>query len=1446
MSALDRGIRVNSQSTEILLNNRLFETPLGSLLFTTRVSPPLAGEVGKTHALLQGGDGSYIKVNIIYGPNTFQFEVAANTGSTSISGPVSVSPAIPYNQEVTLGAVYNSSSGLLSSSVRVVGGTIQASDQAAGGPPTLAWTNSAIRTLPSQADSALSIGLRQFNGFVGKLATYDKAFDLAKPDFNNYVNNPLIWPAQGRLHLLDSTQILGVSSVNTTVPETQTLTFGNALATGLITIGGIEVLVQRGDSGAVVAEKVRTALNSNNIFNKQGEKQKITVEETALTAGTITVDGANVIVATTDATSDIAQKIFDALKAKYYPTSGAGQPNRIVEFNTKDSSVTVTFDPSETSNGNVPPIAISIAATGVALSVDTILQSSQSSPGRVLARTDNALSITFKPQDEDVTNFSAGNSHPKFTLNSGSTGVSIVVSESPASVPSIFSFNTLPQGKVQKIQITNGSTDPASGAPAATPKVAQITTEGDALHVVIEAGAGSIKDALAAAVANAITAFRLNSDGTEKPNLKVASAQVDPTDGTSVLVRFTPGAKDKAHVLVFKGAGSPAEATVQNVSAFAQGARGEIQEVTFLSGGTGAFKLDGETVTPTFTAPATQATAKQVADAAKLALEKKDVAAEVKVLQFTNPTPTTAAGEIVIAGIRIPVATNLAKEALASAVSVYFTAAGDNSSNLAKSPFSKVELSGDKVTFTYKTTVAHPSDQSLLNTGLFPLPTGATATVLTTDPAAKKYSAGYATSAIQTITFKSLDPGPVALQFDVDDPTSTTTPPAKLTHTFTLAGLGPFTAEVIAAQAAGSLQGQIGSNVTNSFGKALSAVVPDGDSVHFVFKNSVTPSATKPIPTISVKGGVASPPLSFTGILGFDSPPPAPTLTGAEEIAFWASRKFDAQTFRFYDAAGRHKLSVSDAGVLTIEFSPSEGDVKPVIFDQLSSTVTASVSTQRPALVEPASVSGYSGGGGNGTSANVLYTQLKTAGAATSETKSLAVDVFIDRSKVVAGATDFGPGVESVSFTLTYDPVLMSDADPTVVIPSGASGSSVFNINRAAGEITFSLTRNESLTDLSKPIATVTFSQKKVANSFPKAIDFGFKSVDIDGINFTGNSFNAAFSSRVQVDRWDIESTLVNALDTAKPVAGQVVAFYGNPSPVQGQQLSLKFQTISNPANAPVSTSASKVVTLSVDTNASTTNTASFTITLPSNVTAASFTPAQGVTATSTKAGRSLEVTVSNAGSKPQGSSLGTITAEVQQATNLTHEFGFAPGSVRVNTVAPAPGGDGQPVYLGFTITDSQGKWKASDMTLGSFNKVAFPTAAVPALDKIITAADALDILRLSAGFEPAWISGTTRPALFVAADIDGSGNITAADALAALRIAAGVSTNATTGWKFIDSATQGLGVSNARPANLNQNMSVSGTVASQNIDSMNPDFQIKAVFVGNVTQPVSNEYLVS
>jgi len=1430
MSALDRGIRVNSQSTEILLNNRLFETPQGSLLFTTRVSPPLAGEVGKTHALLQGGDGSYIKVNIIYGPNTFQFEVAANTGSTSISGPVSVSPAIPYNQEVTLGAVYNSSSGLLSSSVRVVGGTIQASDQAAGGPPTLAWTNSAIRTLPSQADSALSIGLRQFNGFVGKLATYDKAFDLAKPDFNNYVNNPLIWPAQGRLHLLDSTQILGVSSVNTTVPETQTLTFGNALATGLITIGGIEVLVERGDSGPVVAEKVQAKLVADNLYKVQAEKQKLTFEPlsgSTVTPGSISVDGVTVSLTNVNDRAVIATDVETALKAAYAETnSTAPQKLRIVQKNA-DHTVTITFAESEK---DASLISVSSNPSAVAVSVDTVLPYSASALGRTVARDGNKLLITFNRYDENIEDFATNSGYAKFLVNTGSTGVTVSSQESTPHIPSAFTFKELPQGKVQKISIVTHAGGTAAGDDSKVSITNAFTNDrtATAVHVTVDANASDSKIKLAELVALKLNeaAAATQTDGGQVYPSKIKGAVVDPTNAEAVLVTFHPGAGQQAHVVFFAGAASPANANIATVSNFAQGARGEIQSVSFANG-TGSFVIDDQPVTFTGT------TASQAALEARTALEKKNVVAEVKTLTFSDPNPAlTGSPKVIVFGHEIPVVTGANAVAIATAVKQYFSngSAISSLSNpvdkkiLAASPFSDVSFTGNTVTFTYKTTVAHPDDKSLWSDN-----GGVTATVAQTTAFNGNT---YSTGAVQTLNLKTLDPGASTLEFKAANAGAPlTSGPISLTG-------GPFTANEVALQVAGALQAQIGQSAGTSLGNLLSAVVPDGDSIHFYFKNSVRqPSSDQTIKAFGVGSST-----TFTGIQGFDATSGLATL-----LPISGTAGYPATTTQFYNAEGRHKLSVN-GDVLRIEFSPSEGDVKPVLVNTTGSSVKAAVSTLRPAHEEPQTVSiGYSGGGGNGTSANVLYTQLKTAGSATSETKSLEVNVFIDRSKAVAGANDFGPGVESVSFTLTYNPVLMSDADPTVVIPSGTSGSSVFNINRAAGEITFSLTRNESFADLSKPIATVTFNQKKVANSFAKAIDFGFKRVDIDGISFTGNSFNTEFSSRVQVDRWDIESTLVNALNTALPVAGQVVAFYGNPSPVQGQQLSLKFQTISDPANARVSTSASKVVTLSVDSNASTTNTASFTITLPSNVTAASFTPAQGVTATSTKAGRSLEVTVSNAGGKPQGSSLGTITAEVQQATNLTHEFGFAPGSVRVNTVAPAPGGDGQPVYLGFTITNSQGKWQASDMPLGSFNKVAFPTAAVPALDKIITAADALDILRLSAGFEPNWISDATRPAFYVAADIDGSGNITAADALAALRIAAGVSTNATPGWKFIDAATQGLGVSNARPASLNQNMPVSGTAAPQKIDSStNSDFQVKAVFVGNVTQPVPNEYPVS
>ena len=69
--------------------------------------------------------------------------------------------------------------------------------------------------------------------------------------------------------------------------------------------------------------------------------------------------------------------------------------------------------------------------------------------------------------------------------------------------------------------------------------------------------------------------------------------------------------------------------------------------------------------------------------------------------------------------------------------------------------------------------------------------------------------------------------------------------------------------------------------------------------------------------------------------------------------------------------------------------------------------------------------------------------------------------------------------------------------------------------------------------------------------------------------------------------------------------------------------------------------------------------------------------------------------------------------------------------------------------------------------------------------DPVITAADALDVLRLAVGLTPSF--GAASTANFIAADINGDGQITATDALEVLRAAVGLTTEHAPRWVFIN-----------------------------------------------------------
>ena len=144
-------------------------------------------------------------------------------------------------------------------------------------------------------------------------------------------------------------------------------------------------------------------------------------------------------------------------------------------------------------------------------------------------------------------------------------------------------------------------------------------------------------------------------------------------------------------------------------------------------------------------------------------------------------------------------------------------------------------------------------------------------------------------------------------------------------------------------------------------------------------------------------------------------------------------------------------------------------------------------------------------------------------------------------------------------------------------------------------------------------------------------------------------------------------------------------------------------------------------------------------------------------------------------------------------------------------------------------------------MPRGDFNKFFVDTAPTNS-NRVITAADALQILKLSAGFDLDWrTSGSAIPiGAFAAADMDGSGKVTSNDALIALRYATGIMPSSDpVKWRFYDGATNNLSVEKTQLQPLKTGMVVNNTSEVVEITpTVNADFFTRAILVGNLTNP--------
>lgn len=606
-------------------------------------------------------------------------------------------------------------------------------------------------------------------------------------------------------------------------------------------------------------------------------------------------------------------------------------------------------------------------------------------------------------------------------------------------------------------------------------------------------------------------------------------------------------------------------------------------------------------------------------------------------------------------------------------------------------------------------------------------------------------------------------------------------------------------------------------SVSANLPTGVASVEADGSAVHFKMTNAHGKS------NLPLAGLIDSPTLS-TGL-------------SATEM----------RITREYNPDGVRKTTVI-GDTLVIEFAAGERDVRALSYDGGSTNIGGAVQLNHRHHTLDLTSSVYSGstpdnpGNQSAKFSNALYTELVSVTNLASGNKEVVFHIFVDP----AFRNALQGGYESVGFTMNYQ---TSDFGTTTEPRfEMAEGEFSRNLQPQIGQASISWLNSASVQDFTRHLAKVTMLQP-ASSGFRETVSFDFSNVNIDGLDFTGGltvetddgaaRYSTVFSDTLHVDRWEVDSTLVSGLNGTTGVGGHLVAYHANPNAANAA-LKLQFRDLRDIDGATPSLNSSKKLSFDIITNAVSTSSAKFTIELPSNALNPSFTPIAGHTVISEVVGRSLLVTVTSTGAPlARGASLGKVDVNLTNAFDKTHEFAFTPNSLLINNGNVT----GQNLYFGYTSTKvsavaaDKGDWVAKDIPRGEFNKFFVGTAPTQA-DKTITTADALQILKLSTGQRLDWDpSVNPRPGAFMAADLDGSGKINAADALIALRYATGVSVGDPIRWAFLDGNTRDLGVTDAVGRPLKTGMLVTGDT------SINDDFKVQAVLVGNLTNPTLDPF---
>jgi hypothetical protein len=682
MPTLNRGVRLPSDA-EIYLNNSLFETHQGTLLFTFRPDDPSVTATTVVDLFAGATAAERVKLQLVHDASGDGYQIRASsngtTGHISVDGPNTL---LSYEEEVTIAVRYDdgdtSGNGfiqLIVNRVDPVTGASTTSQVSQTGSTDFAANLTEGATAPSTALATPAVfGLDDYQGFISKLATYDQMLD--EVTVNQYVTHSVSWPTANLVHFLDLTSLSRSAQLVSNQPEVQVLKFGPPAQSGTVYVDGVPVEIRKevDTTGAAVAQKVFDALSASPEFTRQLFKQKIVFEPTAASVlgATIKIGDATAVPIPAGFTSTLAaETLQDMLAATGYATDAVGTPRSFV-LNSAENSITVTFTDYDSATTGIgltkPGITFSTgvpATTKVLGNVNTLQSYSATGSGKALLLSGDTVSITFSPLDgigpgyttsADIQDFTVTNATP--ALNVGpvwdpeSTGVVISRASETASasnlvpsikaIPSTFQFLQTAVGEVQKLIVTK----PSAAANSFTVTVPY--SGGTEAVAVTPPSATATPAEIAAAIKIALDA---NANVT---GAMTGGASGITVNGDTVTLNFLPSLSNVATTLFTDTNTSGTNISVVTNREYASNTRGESQTISFFGtvATAGSITVDGVTVSL-----AQSDTAAAVATKVETALHKVSTYASPEV-QTLLVTKATAVSALTVAGVAITLGAN--------------------------------------------------------------------------------------------------------------------------------------------------------------------------------------------------------------------------------------------------------------------------------------------------------------------------------------------------------------------------------------------------------------------------------------------------------------------------------------------------------------------------------------------------------------------------------------------------------------------------------------------------------------------------------------------------------------------------------------------------------------------------------------------------------------------